>query len=48
MKNVSDKNTRIAFTISKELKERIEKQAEQEHRSVANLINVALIEYLNR
>lgn len=46
--HVSDNNTRMTFTISKELKEEIEKQAAKEMRSVSNLINVALIKYLDR
>lgn len=43
---VSEDNTRITFTISKELKELAEVQAQKERRSLSNLINIALEEYL--
>lgn len=33
-----NKNTRIIFTLSKDLKEKIEKQAEKENRTVTNFI----------
>ncbi len=45
--HVSEKNTRISITISKDLKNRAEEQSSKENRSLANLINVALAEYLN-
>lgn len=45
--HVSENNTRITFTISKELKEKVEEQCIKDQRSFSNLINVALTEYLN-
>lgn len=45
--HVSENNTRMTFTISKELKERSEKQAQKEMRSLSNLITVALEKYLS-
>ena len=44
--NVSENNTRTTFTINKELKKIAEEQAKKEQRSFANLLTVALIEYL--
>lgn len=44
---VSENNTRVTFTISKELKLQIEEQCKKDQRSFSNLINVALTEYLN-
>lgn len=43
---VSENNTRVTFTIDKKLKERAEKQAQKEKRSLSNLIIVALEEHL--
>ena len=48
MPHVAQDKERINFTISKELKKRIEKQAEKESRSMSNLINVALEYYLKK
>lgn len=45
---VSENNTRVTFTITKDLKDRIEEQASKEMRSLSNLINVALEEYLSK
>ena len=45
---VSDNNTRLTFTISKELKSQIEDCAKKENRSVSNLINVILQEYVRK
>ena len=44
---VSENNTRITFTIDKELKSKAEECAKNERRSLSNLINIALEEYLN-
>lgn len=44
--NVSENNTRMSFTINKELKKRAEERAKKEHRSVSNLITIALENYL--
>lgn len=43
---VSENNTRITFTIDKELKTKAEDIAKIEKRSLSNLINVALEEYI--
>lgn len=45
---VSKKNTRITFTTEKNLKSKVEECAKKERRSISNLINVALIEYINK
>lgn len=39
---------RTVVTIQKQLKDKLEIQAEKEHRSLANLVNKALIEYLDK
>lgn len=41
----SDK-TRIVITVTKELKDKLEIQAEKENRTVANLLNTIAIKYL--
>ena len=41
---VSENNTRITFTIEKELKIKAEECAKKERRSLSNLVNVALEE----
>lgn len=43
---VSENNTRITFTIDKELKNKAESIAKDERRSLSNLINIALEEYI--
>lgn len=43
---VSENNTRITFTIDKELKTKAESIAKSERRSLSNLINIALEEYI--
>lgn len=45
---VSKNNTRIIITINKELKSKAEEIAKKEHRSLSNLIIVALEEYINK
>lgn len=45
---VSENNTRITFTIEKDLKSKAEEYAKKERRSLSNLINVALEEYINK
>lgn len=45
---VSENNTRVTFTIDKELKTKAEQCANKEHRSLSNLITVALEEYINK
>lgn len=47
MKNVSDKNTRVLFTISKELKSKLEKIAKEQDRSLSNLIVSVLKNYVS-
>ena len=44
--HVSENNTRMSFTISKELKQKLEEQAKKERRSLSNLIIVALENYI--
>lgn len=44
--HVSENNTRMSFTINKELKKRAEEQAKKERRSLSNLIIIALEQYL--
>ena len=41
-------NTQIGIRVTSELKEQLEKQAEQEHRSLSNLITKVLKEYLDK
>lgn len=43
---VKDTNTRIIITVSKEMKALLEEAAKKEQRSLTNLINVILSEYL--
>ena len=45
---VSQDNTRILITISKDLQNQLKKKAEKEHRSVSNLCSKILSEYLKR
>lgn len=45
---VSENNTRITFTIDKELKSKAEECAKNERRSLSNLITIALEEYINK
>lgn len=45
---VSENNTRITFTIEKDLKSKAEEYAKKERRSLSNLINIALEEYINK
>lgn len=44
--HVSENNTRMSFTISKELKQKLEIQAKKERRSLSNLIIIALENYI--
>lgn len=44
--SISEKNTRMNIVISKDLKNRLETQAEKEMRSASNLICVAIEKYL--
>lgn len=46
--HVSENNTRITFTITKELKSKADEYAKSEKRSLSNLINVALEDYINK
>lgn len=46
--HVSENNTRIVFTVDKELKSKAEECAKTEHRSLSNLVVVALEEYINK
>lgn len=39
--------TRIVITVTKELKQQLDKQAKKENRTVANLINTIVIKYLS-
>ncbi len=43
---VSENNTRLTFTINKELKKRAEEQAKKENRSLSNFITTVLEHYL--
>lgn len=43
---ISNDKTRTMLTLKKELKEQAQRQAEKENRSLNNLIETALIEYL--
>lgn len=45
---ISNEKTRTMLTLKKELKEQAQKQAEKENRSLNNLIETALIEYLKK
>ena len=45
---VSENNTRVTFTISKDLKERAATVANNEHRSLSNLLSVALEYYIKQ
>ena len=45
---VSENNTRITFTIEKDLKSKAEECAKREKRSLSNLINIALEKYINK
>lgn len=45
--HVSENNTRMTFTIDKELKAKADEQAIKERRSLSNMITVAIEEYLN-
>lgn len=45
---ISQKNTRTPITISKELKAKLEAQAEKEHRTFAARVRHALIEYMEK
>lgn len=44
---VASDKTRMNFTISKELKKKLEIQAKKENRTTSNMINVALEKYLS-
>lgn len=46
--SISDENTRLPITISKDLKERAAFVAKCEHRSLSNLIIATLSEYVNQ
>ncbi|WP_160678719.1 DNA-binding protein [Clostridium sp. C8-1-8] len=43
---IGEDKTRILVTVTKELKEKLEKQAKKENRTVANLLNTIAIKYL--
>lgn len=43
---VSENNTRLTFTISKELKSKAKEVAKEERRSLSNLLTIALEEYI--
>lgn len=43
---ISNEKTRTMLTLKKELKEQAEQQAKKENRSLNNLIETALMEYL--
>lgn len=43
---ISENNTRIIVTISKELKQALEQQAKKDNRSVNNLIATVLLNYI--
>ena len=42
------KDTNLHIRIDSELKQRLEKQAKKENRSVANLVETVLLQYLDR
>lgn len=44
--HVAPDKTRVNFTIPKDLKERLERQAKKENRSFSNMVVVAVEEYL--
>lgn len=44
---IGNDKTRVLITISKEMKSKLELQAEKENRNVSNLINTILIKYLS-
>jgi len=46
--HVSENNTRITFTIEKELKSKAEECAKREKRSLGNFITIAIDEYINK
>lgn len=46
MGKISDKNTKYLLTIPKELKSKLEDLAKSENRSLANLINTILRNYV--
>lgn len=43
---IGNDKIRVLITIPKEMKEKLEIQAEKENRNVSNLINTVLIKYL--
>ena len=45
---ISKDKIRMSLIIKKDLKEKIEKDAKKDNRSVNNLINTVLMEYLNK
>jgi len=47
MGKISDKNTRTALTLSKELKAELEIIAKEQHRSFNNLIVSILLDYVS-
>lgn len=48
MGKISDKNTRIALTVPKTLKEELTELAKDQNRSVNNLIVTVLIEHIKQ
>lgn len=46
--HVAENNTRMTFTIDKELKAKAEEQAKKERRSLSNFITVAIEDYLKQ
>ena len=45
---ISKDKIRMSLIIKKDLKEKIEKEAKKDNRSVNNLINTVLMDYLNK
>lgn len=45
---ISNEKIRISLTLKKEIKETAQKQAEKENRSLNNLIETALLDYLKK
>ena len=45
---VSENNTRVTFTIEKTLKIKAEEYAKKQKRSLSNLINLAIEEYISK
>lgn len=45
---ISEDKTRTMLTLKKDLKKQAQEQAEKENRSLNNLIETALIEYLKK